>query len=157
MATIPSSNISISAINTEVDTVSSTSLKTLSDAAKSGSDPKDGAPYGMGEFAGYNHGPSTQSITFTENGPTGKIESYYSSNHSTTTMAFGGSNLVQFITMGSGYFRIQWSGSLNTNWTSVTVGGTTLTRTNADTTANNTHGFYGGPSSVGTSATFTYP
>ena len=156
MADIPQTNVSISAINTEVDTVSSNSLKTLSDNAKSGSDPADGAPYGMGEFRGYSHGPSTQTITYTQNGPFGKIGQYYSSNHSTTTMAFGGSNLSGFTTMGSGYFRISWSGSLNTNWTSVTIGSTTLNRTDADTISGSTHGYYGSLSSVGTSATFTY-
>ena len=111
----------------------------------------------MGEFAGYNHGPSTQTITYTSNGPIGKIEQYYSSNHSTVTMAFGGSNFAGFTTMGSGYFRIHWSGSLNNNWTSVTIGSTTINRTDVDTTSNNTHGFYGSLGSVGTSATFTYP
>ena len=73
MATIPQTNVSISAINTEVDTVSSTSLKTLSDAAKAGSDPKDGAPYGMGEFRGYDHGPSTVTVTYTSTGPQEKL------------------------------------------------------------------------------------
>lgn len=144
MATIPQTNVSISAINTEVDTVSSNSLKTLSDAAKTGSDPKDGAPYGMGEFRGYDHGPSTQTITYTSNGPTGKIDQFYSSNHSTTTMAFGGPDLVQFLNMGSGYFRIQWSGSsVNTNWTSLTISGQTLQRTNASTTSNGVTAYLG--------------
>tara|TARA_B100001094_G_scaffold153419_1_gene148466 strand:+ start:12632 stop:13111 length:480 start_codon:yes stop_codon:yes gene_type:complete len=159
MATIPQTNVSISAINTEVDTVSSNSLKTLSDAAKSGSDPKDGAPYGMGEFRGYDHGPSTQTITYTSTGPIGKIDNYSSSNHSTTTMAFGGANLSQFINMGSGWFRIQWSGGLNTNWTSLTISGQTLLRTNATSTSNNTHGFLSSSFyDVGNgTAVFTYP
>ena len=47
---IPSSNISMTAINTEVTSVDSLSLKTLSDNATSGSDPNDGAPYGMSEL-----------------------------------------------------------------------------------------------------------
>ena len=160
MATIPQTNVSISAINTEVDTVSSTSLKTLSDAAKSGSDPKDGAPYGMGEFRGYNHGPSTQTITYTSNGPVGKIAQYSSSNHSTTTMAFGGPDLAQFMNMGSGFFRIQWSGSsVNTNWTSLTIAGQTLLRTDADTTTNGVTAYQGANFyTVGTgTAVFTYP
>ena len=95
MADIPQTNVSISAINTEVDTVSSNSLKTLSDAAKTGSDPKDGAPYGMGEFRGYSHGPSTLTITYTSNGPLEKsiICIVYSSP---TTMPFGGHDLWQF-------------------------------------------------------------
>lgn len=55
MATIPQTNVSMAAINTEVSGVNSYSLKTLSDNATSGSSPKDGAPYGMGEFRGYEH------------------------------------------------------------------------------------------------------
>lgn len=52
---IPSTNISMAAINTEVTSVDSHSLKTLSDNAVSGASPNDGAPYGMGEFSGYAH------------------------------------------------------------------------------------------------------
>ena len=55
MAQIPTTNVSMAAINTEVGSVNSHSLKTLSDNATSGSDPADGAPYGMGEFRGYIH------------------------------------------------------------------------------------------------------
>ena len=74
-------------------------------------------------------------------------------------MAFGGADLVQFINMGSGFFRIQWSGSLNTNWTSLTISGQTLLRTNASSTSNNTHGFLGQNFyDVGSgTAVFTYP
>ena len=157
MATIPSSNISISAINTEVDTVSSTSLKTLSDAAKSGSDPKDGAPYGMGEFAGYNHGPSTVTVTYTSTGPQGKIDAYSGSSFSPSTMPFGSYAISSFANNGSGFFRIFWSGGLNTGWTSITLQGYTLNRS-AATVSSNTHQFYGAPfSGLGTSAVFTYP
>ena len=52
---IPSSNISMKAINTEVTSVDSHSLETLSNNATSGSDPADGAQYGMKEFSGYTH------------------------------------------------------------------------------------------------------
>ena len=52
---IPTTNISMGAINTEVTSTNSHSLKTLSDNATSGSDPADGAPYGMGEFSSYTH------------------------------------------------------------------------------------------------------
>lgn len=159
MADIPQTNVSISAINTEIDTVSSNSLKTLSDSAKTGSDPKDGAPYGMGEFRGYSHGPNTQTITYTSTGPQGKIDNYSSSNHSTTTMDFGGPDLVQFINMGSGFFRIQWSGSsVNTNWTSLTIAGQTLLRTNATSTTNGVTAYQGSNFyTVGTgTAVFTY-
>ena len=52
---IPSLNISMKAINTEVTSVDSHSLETLSNNATSGSDPADGAQYGMKEFSGYTH------------------------------------------------------------------------------------------------------
>ena len=55
MATIPQTDVSMDAINTEVSSVNSHSLKILSDNATTGSDPKDGAPYAMGEFRGYVH------------------------------------------------------------------------------------------------------
>ena len=156
MATIPSSNISISAINTEVDTVSSTSLTTLSNNAKSGSDPADGAPYGMGEFAGYNHGPSTQVVTYTSVGPTGKIGAYSTSGMSPTSMPFGSYALDSFANGGPG-FRIFWTGGLNTGWTSLSIGGYTLVRTSA-TTSGSVHYFAGTLSNVGSgTATFTYP
>jgi hypothetical protein len=49
--------ISISAINTENTSTTSNSLKTLSDTARTGTDPADldGGPYGMGEFSEYSH------------------------------------------------------------------------------------------------------
>jgi len=159
MADIPQTNVSISAINTEVDTVSSNSLKTLSDAAKTGSDPKDGAPYGMGEFRGYSHGPSTVTITYTSNGPVGKINQFSSSNLSPTSMPFGGPDLSGFANMGSGFFRIIWVGSsVNTNWTSLTIAGQTLLRTNASTTTNGTTAYTGTNFyTIGTgTAVFTY-
>ena len=158
MADIPQTNVSISAINTEVDTVSSNSLKDLSDAAKTGSDPKDGAPYGMGEFRGYSHGPNTLTITYTSNGPFGKIDQMYSSSPSPTTMPFGSNDFVQFQNNGNGFFRIQWSGGRNDSWTSLAIAGQTLLRTGASSTSTTTH-FYAGSFfyTVGNgSAVFTY-
>jgi hypothetical protein len=60
MATIPQTNVSMDAIDTENTTYNpymgvNVSLKALSDNATTGTDPKDGAPYGMGEFRGYTH------------------------------------------------------------------------------------------------------
>jgi hypothetical protein len=52
---IPSSHISMKAINTEVTSVDSHSLQTLSNNATAGSDPADGAQYGVKEFSGYTH------------------------------------------------------------------------------------------------------
>ena len=157
MAQIPQTNVSISAINTEVSSVSSTNLRVLSDGAKAGSDPKDGQPYGMGEFRGYIHGPSTQAVTYTSVGPQGKISAYSTSSMSPTSMPFGSYALQGFASNGSAYFRIFWSGGLNTGWTSLSIGGVTLVRTNA-TTSGSTHFFAGTLSNVGSgTATFTYP
>jgi len=54
MATI-TKPISLNAINAEVSSVDSGSLVTLSGNATSGSDPADGAPFGMLEFNNYSH------------------------------------------------------------------------------------------------------
>ena len=60
MATIPQTNVSMDAIDDENTAYNpymgvNVSLKSLSDTAAVGSDPRDGAPYGMGEFRGYSH------------------------------------------------------------------------------------------------------
>ena len=60
MATIPQTNVSMDAIDDENTAYNpyygvNVSLKSLSDTASVGSDPRDGAPYGMGEFRGYVH------------------------------------------------------------------------------------------------------
>lgn len=60
MATIPQTNVSMDAIDTENTAYNpymgvNVSLKSLSDNATAGTDPSDGAPYGMGEFRGYTH------------------------------------------------------------------------------------------------------
>ena len=53
---VPSTNISMSAINSEVASVNSTSLNTLSTNAVTANNTIDGvAPHGMNEFAGYTH------------------------------------------------------------------------------------------------------
>ena len=157
MALAPNGPITISQINTENTSTASNSLKTLSDTAKSGSDPADGAPYAMSEFFSYNHGPSTQAVTYTSVGPTGKIGAYSTSGMSPTSMPFGSYALQGFASNGSAYFRIFWSGGLNTGWTSLSIGGVTLVRTNA-TTSGSTHFFAGTLSNVGSgTATFTYP
>ena len=157
--TLPNKNsnsISISQINTEVTSSSSNSLKTLSDAAKAGSDPKDGQPYGIGEFSLYSHGPSTHAVTYTQNGPQGKISQYYSSAHSSTTMPFGTATLNSFVTQGSGNFRIIWNGGRNDSWTSVNIAGTVILRANASSTSADRHFFAGTLTQVYTTATFTY-
>ncbi len=60
---VPTSNITMSAINSEVASVNSTSLVTLSTNAVTANNTIDGvAPHGMNEFAGYVH---TQNFTNT--------------------------------------------------------------------------------------------
>jgi hypothetical protein len=158
MALQGSGTITMSQINTENTSTASNSLKTLSDTAKSGSDPADGAPYAMSEFFSYNHGPSTQVVTYTSSGPSGKISAYTTTGMSPTTMPFGSYALSSFASNGSGYFRIIWSGGLNTGWTSLSIGGITLTRTSANSTNSTTHFFSSSLTTVGSgSATFTYP
>lgn len=151
-------NIKISDINTENTSTTSNSLKTLSDTAVSGTDPADGAPYGMGEFGGYAHGPQNHTVGFVWNGPFGKIGQEYTSAETGTTVPFDSSNKWDgFITMGSGYFRIHWTSARSDGWTSLTIGGVTLNRTSADVVTSTMHGFYGvNLGSVGTSAFFTY-
>ena len=161
MALQGSGTITISQINTENTSTASNSLKTLSDTARSGTNPADGAPYHMSEFYSYAHpapGPSTQTVTYTSVGPTGKISAYSTSGMSPTTMPFGSYALSSFASNGSGYFRIIWSGGLNTGWTSLSIGGVTLNRTSANATNSTTHFFSSSISTVGSgSATFTYP
>ena len=87
MATIPQTNVSMDAIDTENTTYNpymgvNVSLKALSDNATTGTDPKDGAPYGMGEFRGYNHIQSwtTTATMFTQSAKPG---TKYGISHST--------------------------------------------------------------------------
>jgi len=62
---IPSTNISLAAIQVETGygSTSNISLTLQSQNAKAGSDPADGAPYGMSEWAGYTHILDTQYVT----------------------------------------------------------------------------------------------
>jgi len=87
MATIPQTNVSMDAIDTENTTYNpymgvNVSLKALSDNATAGTDPKDGAPYGMGEFRGYNHIQtwSTTATMFTSSAKPGTL---YGISHAT--------------------------------------------------------------------------
>ena len=77
--------ISISAINTENTSTTSNSLKILSDTARTGTDPADGAPYGMGEFSEYSH-PSP----FTSQSTTGTHSQFTQGKNSCLRRRFGG-------------------------------------------------------------------
>ena len=157
--TIGQTNVKISDINTENTSTTSNSLKTLSDTAASGTDPADGAPYGMGEFRGYSHGPQNHTVGYVWNGPFGKIGQEYTSAETGITVPWDNTNKWDgFVTMGSGYFRINWTSARSDGWTSLTIGGITLNRTSADVVTSTMHGFYNTnfASSVGSSAFFTY-
>lgn len=139
---IPSSNITISAINTEITSVNSTSLTTLSQNAVTAS--IQAAPYGMNEFAGYSHGPSNHTIGWTRNGPVGKVGQYYTSNETGTAVPFGSNNWSGW-TMGGGFgtFYIHWVGSRNESWTYLTIGSYVAYRTSATSTTSTAHVYTG--------------
>ena len=64
---IGTTNISISAINTENTATTSNSLKTLSETAVEGLSTLNEAPYAMSEFANYSHVFSTNYSLYTTN------------------------------------------------------------------------------------------
>jgi hypothetical protein len=142
MATIPQTNVSISAINTENTSTTSNSLKTLSDTATTGTDPADGAPYGMGEFRGYNH-IQTHDVVVSFGSPQGKIGFRTGTITSGADVPFGTINLSGFSSSdNNNYVRMTWSGGVNTSWTSVELpDGTTFNRT-ALTVNGYTHGLF---------------
>mgnify|MGYP001196253236 CR=1 FL=1 len=140
--TIPSSQISISAINTEITSVSSYSLQTLSQNANTAS--IQASPFGMGEFAGYSHGPSTHTIGWTRNGPVGKVSQYYTSNETGTAVPFGSNNWSSWtMGYGIGIFYIYWSGARNDSWTYLTIGSYVAYRTSASSTTSTSHVYSG--------------
>jgi len=154
-------NISISSINTENESTTSNSLKTLSDTASAGSDPADGAPYAMSEFSGYTH-ILTHDAVVSQGSPTGKIGQVTGTITSGATVPFGSYNLSNISkTEGNSYVRIVWSGGLNTSWDSVELpDGTTFNRT-ALTVSGYSHGLFPASSSQYSSWssgtwTFTY-
>tara|TARA_B110000444_G_C18810604_1_gene582369 strand:- start:355 stop:870 length:516 start_codon:yes stop_codon:yes gene_type:complete len=126
MAQIPQTNVSISAINAEVSSVSSTNLRVLSDAAVAGSDPKDGQPYGMGEFRGYLHNFSTTFSGYSTNsGGKADITRYFTTLANSTVVHSDGTFTVGLSSLrgGSSGIRIMWNNqsSVSTGWTSVTI------------------------------------
>ena len=143
---VPTTNIRITAVNTEITSVNSNSLTTLSQNANeyTGYTLLNNAPYGLNEFAGYNHGPSQHTVTWTRNGPVGKISQYYTSNETGTAVPFGSNNWAGW-TYGSGTsrFTINWSGARNDSWTSFLIGSSTFNRTGASSTTSLSHVFQG--------------
>ena len=140
---ISSSNIAITAINTEITSVNSNSLTTLSQNANeySGYTGLNDAPYAMNEFAGYSHGPASHSIGWTWLGPYGKVSFYSTANPSGTNVPFGSVNWASFgyRSASNGPFYIYWSGGRNDSWISLTVGSATFTRTGASSTGTTYH------------------
>ena len=142
MAQIPTTNVSMAAINTEVGSVNSNSLKTLSDNATAGTDPSDGTPYGMGEFRGYTH-INNHDVVVSFGAAQGKLGQRTGTITSGANVPFGTNNLSQFFTTdGNNWVRMAWSGGLNTSWTSVELpDGTTFNRT-ALSVNGYTHGLF---------------
>ena len=146
MAQIPTTNISIAAINTEVTSVNSNSLTTLSTNANesSGYTLLNDAPYGMNEFAGYTHGPPTHNISWTWSGPNGKMSFYQGSVSSGASVPFGSNNFsyLRFRDANqNGPFWIYWVTARNDSWTSLTIGSSTWYRAYASDTTTTAHEF----------------
>ena len=152
MAQIPTGQKTIAQINTEVSSVNSNSLRTLSQNANSYTGGNSAvvtnnipsSPHSMNEFSGYTHGPQSHTITWTRNGPVGKISQYYTSNETGTAVPFGSNNWAGW-TYGSGTsrFTINWSGARNDSWTSLLIGSSTFNRTGASSTTSLSHVFQG--------------
>ena len=142
MAQIPQTNVSISAINTEVSSVNSNSLTTLSTNANvsGGTSTVDGnTPHSMGEFRGYIH-IQTHDVVVSFGSAAGKIGFRTGTITSGADVPFGTINLSGFSsTDNNNYVRMTWlntdeSGNSNSipnrDWTSVELpDGTTFNRT----------------------------
>ena len=137
---IPSSgNISIKSaagsgrsIDAENTAVSSGSLVSLSQNAIEGLSTLNEAPYAMSEFYSYSHLWETTGtvVRFTEP----KNVERFKLNLVDTTPGTGGTIVNLFTYRTGGELIIQWSGSLNTDWTTMYIGSssssyTTLSRT----------------------------
>jgi len=145
---ISSTNISMSAINSEVSSVSSTNLRILSVNANeySGYTLLNDSPYGMNEFAGYSHGPPTHNISWASwSSPGGKISFQSTIGESGTNVPFGSYQWDQLSISESsgGAFVIYWTTARNDSWTHLTLGSYTAYRTSATSTTSTTHRFTG--------------
>ena len=83
MATIPQTDVSISAINTENSATTSNSLKTLSETAVEGLSTLNEAPYAMSEFRGYTH-----DLPFTSTATNGTYNSFTQGKNDTQRRGF---------------------------------------------------------------------
>ena len=123
---IGTTNISISAINTENTSTTSNSLKTLSETAIEGLSTLNEAPYAMSEFQNYVH---TYSSTFsgysTNSGGKADITRHRTTlANSTAVMSDGTFTLILESERGGHTgIRIIWGGgsAVSTGWTSVTI------------------------------------
>ena len=142
MAQIPQTNVSMAAINTEVASVNSHSLTTLSTNANAGggtSTLNKTAPHGMGEFRGYLH-IQTHDVVVSFGDASGKIGFRTGTITSGADVPFGTINFGSFSkTDSNNYVRMTWlntdeSGNSNSipnrDWTSVELpDGSTYNRT----------------------------
>lgn len=153
MAQIPTGQKTIAQINTEVSSVNSNSLRTLSQNANSYTGGNSAvvtnnipsSPHSMNEFSGYTHGPQSHTVGWTRNGPSGKIGQYYTSNETGTSVPFGSYNWDSWThrSYGTTNLTIYWSGGRNDSWTSFQVGSSTFNRAFATSTSTTTHFFSG--------------
>jgi len=171
MAQIPTGEKRISQINTEITSVNSNSLTTLSTSANSYTGGNavytnnvGVAPHGMNEFSGYTHGPASHSIGWSWLGPYGKVEFYNTGSMTGTSVPFGSVNWASlgYRSASNGPFYIYWSGGRNDSWISLTIGSATFTRTGASSTGTTYHAYSSLSSSQdtqllgNTSGTFSY-
>ena len=145
---VTTTNISMSAINAEVTSVSSTNLRILSTNANeySGYTLLNDSPYGMNEFAGYSHGPPTHNISWVSwSSGGGKINFQNTIGESGTSVPFGSYNWSELSISDNsgGTFIIYWTTARNDSWTHLTLGGYTAYRTSATSTTSTTHRFQG--------------
>ena len=124
---IGTTNISISAINTENSATTSNSLKTLSETAIEGLSTLNEAPYAMSEFQNYTHAFSTTFTgSLTNSGGKADINRFRTTlADNQAVMSDGTFTLTVESARGTTFgLRIIWSSSANavsTGWTSVTI------------------------------------
>ena len=152
MAQIPTGQKTIAQINTEVSSVNSNSLNTLSTSANSYTGGNSTVvannvgvePHSMDEFSGYTHGPPTHNIGWSWSGPSGKMSFYQGIVTTGSSVPFGSYNInyLRFRDANqNGPFWIYWTSGRNDSWTSLTIGTSTWYRSGASNTTSTTHEF----------------
>lgn len=122
---IGTTNISISAINTENTSTTSNSLKTLSETAVEGLNTLNEAPYAMSEFQNYAHTYSSNFTGYTTNsGGKANITRYRTTLANNSAVMSDGTFTITLESARGTHagLRIIWgSSAVSTGWTSVTI------------------------------------